>query len=40
VAMALGVTEGTVKTLLHRARKNLREHMSGPTAPDVSDGEL
>jgi RNA polymerase sigma-70 factor (ECF subfamily) len=40
VAMALGVTEGTVKTLLHRARKNLREHMSGPTVPDVSDEEL
>jgi RNA polymerase sigma-70 factor (ECF subfamily) len=28
VAAALGVTAGTVKTLLHRARKTLRGHMS------------
>lgn len=40
VAMALGVTVGTVKTLLHRARQNLRGHLREPGASEFSEEEF
>ena len=34
IARALGVTSGTIKTLLFRARRHLRERLSGPHSPE------
>lgn len=39
VASALGVTSGTVKTLLHRARKSLRGHLSEPPATETDNNQ-
>ena len=34
IARALGVTSGTIKTLLFRARRRLREHLGSTRAPE------
>jgi len=34
IARALGVTSGTIKTLLFRARRHLRERLGSPRSPD------
>lgn len=38
-AHALGVTSGTVKTLLFRARRRLRDHMTTPELPSTTQEE-
>ena len=37
IALALGVTTGTVKTLLFRARRHLRERLGGRDGGDTMD---